>query len=354
MRPSLILILACIAVAVLGPLAVEGRAAANVIALLHVQNAAGDSEATSTLDRTLRFELSRFGSLAGPERTRDALRRLRIRSADQAVPALLQLLGEELAADWLIAASLHDTERRAIPRCTMSLRIYSTATGELMWTGFQGGSGIDRRKVLGLGTTEEMDELIPLVVRDLLEELPTNGGVSSGIDTKESKRYRSGLGKVAIIPFSGSTRKRPTLNAETVTEAVRSQLFSSGVDLVSPNLSYEVLRQQQSGRRIGVTAESRMTLHTDAGADTILTGEVEAYELGGSEFEPRPRVAIAMRLLEADTGRILWAGELERSGWDGQSLLGLGRVPSRGALTERITEILTRRLEKEYLEKDSG
>lgn len=348
MRRRVALVTACLVVAAPACFGQEGGAGLNTIALLAVQNAAGDLEAASAIDQTLRFELSRFGSLLGPERTRDALRRLRIRSGDRAAPALLRLLGEELAADWLVSASLHDTERRAVPRLTMSIRIYSSVTGNLLWTGFRGSSGIDRRKVLGLGTIDEMEQLVPVVVRDLLEELPASAESPSPASSQDGRKSRSNLGRVAVVPFDGSTKYRPTLNAETITEAVRAQLYGSGVDLVSPNLSHEILRQQQGGRWEGVTAGSRTALHTDAGADTILTGEVETYELGGSEFEPRPRVAFAMRLLDAGTGRILWTGALERSGWDGQGLFGLGRIYSRGALAERMSEILAKRLEKDY------
>jgi len=340
------LIIVHLLVPLLGSLCLAGSAGAKVIALFPIQNSAGDSAAASSIDQILRFELSKYGSLVGPERIRDELRRLRVRSGDRAAPALLRLLGKELAADWLVSASLHDTERRVVPRLTMSLRVYSSATGELLWVGFRGASGIDRRKVLGLGTIDEMEKLIPFAVRDLLEELPTSAETSPHTGTQEDRKSSSRLGKVAVVPFGGSTKQWATRNAGTVTEAVRAQLFRSGVVLVSPNLSHEILRQQQSGRWEGVTARTWTALHADAGADTILTGEVETYEVGGSEFEPRPRVALAMRLLDARTGRILWTGSLERGGWDGQGLLGLGRIRSRGALTARMTEILAGRLER--------
>jgi len=328
-------------------LCLTGAAGATVIALFPIQNSAGDSEAASTLDRTLRFELSRFGSVAGPEMTRDTLRRFRVRSGDHAVPGLLRLLGEEIAADWLVTATLHDAERRVVPRLTVSLRIYSSATGELTWTGFRGTSGIDRRKILGLGTIGDLEGLIPQAVQDLLDELPVEAETPKSTGPQHQTKSPTKLGKVAIVPFAGLTHQQATLYGETATEALRSRLFEAGVDVVSPNLSREILRQVQGGRWGGVTAIAWQTLHTETSADTILTGEVEAYEIGGSNLEPRPRVVLAMRLLDARTGRILWTGSLERSGWDSQSLFGLGRIYSRGALTARMTKILARRLERE-------
>ena len=199
-----------------------------------------------------------------------------------------------------------------------------------------------------------MDDLIPFVVRDLLAELSLTADDTGVASSPARGSSGASLGKVAVVTFSGSTKLRPTLNGETVTEAVRAQLFKSGVDIVSPNLAFDILRRQQSGRWDGVTARTWTALGSDAGADTILTGEVETYELGGSEFAPRPRVILAMRLLDAATGRILWMDSLERTGWDGQSLLGFGRIYSRGALTERIVSILTKRLEKEYPGNNSG
>jgi hypothetical protein len=41
---------------------------------------------------------------------------------------------------------------------------------------------------------------------------------------------------------------------------------------------------------------------------------VETYDLGGGESEPEPVVAIALRLLDASTGRIRWTGSSERRG----------------------------------------
>lgn len=329
-----------------------GQAGAGTIAMFPARNAAGDSAAVLVLAETLSFELGRYGDLLGPEGTRNALRRLRIRDGDQAAPPLLRLLGEELAADWFASATLHDAERRAVPRLAVSLRLYSAASGELVWSGFRGASGSDRRKLLGLGKITDLESLIPFVVRDLLAEMPPRLESLGAEPTFDRAAAPSGLGKVAIFPLTGSTGQRATLHAETVTEALRAQLFGSGVDLASPNLVSEIMRQQQRGVREGVAAATRTALHEMAGANKILTGEMETYDLGGSEFEPRPEVAVALRLLDAASGRILWTGALERTGWDGQGLFTLGRIYSRGALAERLMEILTERLFREYQATD--
>lgn len=323
-----------------GALAADGRS----IALFPVQDRVGDSAAVAAIDLALRGELGRLGRLVGPGETRDALRRLRIRNGDRVAPLLLRQLGAELRADWLATATLHETERSLVPGLTLSVRLYSTRTGELLWTGFRGQSGIDRRTVLGLGTISEVEDLAPLVARDLLRELPQAAGEGGATVPRDGRRSR--LGTVAVVPFTGSTAWQPTLSAEAVTEAAQARLFADGIPLVSPNRLHDVLRRLQGGQWGGVTAETRVALARTAAADSILTGAVETYDLGGGDGEPEPLVAIGLRLLEASTGRILWTGSAERRGWDHPGLFRRGRIHSRGALVSRVLEDLARRLDR--------
>jgi len=311
------------------------------IALLPVQNRAGDSSAAARLETILRSELELRARLIAGDAVRDALRRLRLRNADRGTPALLQRLGEELAADWLITVTLHDADRELVPRLSVSLRVYASASGELSLARFAAASGLDRRKLLGLGQIAELERLVPIAVERLLRALPESVAESGGAASGGASQA---LATVAVVPFDGSTPVQATQHAETVTEAAYARLMEDGVPLVSPNSAHEILRRQQGGRWGGVTAEARAALHASSGADAILTGSVETYEVGGAEQEPEPRVAVALRLLDAASGRILWTGSLERSGWDKGGLFRTGRVYSRGALTEQILRSLVRRL----------
>lgn len=343
------LILGHLALALAASAAAADAPESPVIAVFPAQNRAGDSPAALAVDRALHMELSRHARVIDPESTRSALRRLRIRNGDRAAPQLLRLLAGNLGADWLVSVTLHNADRRLVPRTTVSARFYASATGELAWAGFESGSGLDGRTLLGLGVTPHLEGLVPLVVANLLKGMPLSPGPADAEGSREPRARKTDLGTVAIVPFSASTPRRATLNAETVTEAARARLLDDGVDILSPNRSYEILRRLQSGAWGGVEAETRAALRDAGGARTILTGSVETYDVGGSEFEPEPRVTIAMRVLDASTGRILWTGALEREGWDGQGLFALGRVYSRGALAEDMMKTLTRRLDDEGL-----
>ena len=275
-------------------LAADGRS----IALFPVQDRVGDSAAAAAIDLALRGELGRLGRLVGPGETRDALRRLRIRNGDRVAPLLLRRLGAELRADWLASATLHETDRSLVPGLTLSVRLYSTAHGGAPLDGLPRARAASiGGRVLGLGTIAEVEELAPLVARDLLRELPRAAGGAGAAVPREGA---SGAGS-APSPSSRSRDRRPgspRSSAEAVTEAAQARLFADGVRLVSPNRLHDVLRRLQGGQWGGVTAETRAALARTAAADTILTGAVEAYDLGGGDGEPEPVVAIGLRLLE--------------------------------------------------------
>jgi hypothetical protein len=318
-----------------------------VATVLPIQNRAGDQGVGAAVEQALRKELSRHAELVDPGRTRAALRRLRIRDGDAAPPELLPRLAEELGADWLVVPTLHDAERRGLPRITVSARIYAGAGGELLWSGYQGGSGLDSEKLLGLGVVRNVELLAPRVVErmtaDLWQALGRSDTPRRNDEDKQVAIARN-AGRVAIVPLDSITEDRRTANAETVTEAARAVLFRHAFRLVEPGCTGEVLRRTQAGIWGGVVPESRAALRQVCGADLIVTGVVEAYGVKGGQGSPDPQVAVALRVLDPVSGRILWMGALERSGQDMAGLFRVGREYSRGALAERLTERLIRRL----------
>jgi len=332
------------ALALLAATAVVPAPGGPVIAAFSVQDRAGDASAAAVLEEALRRELAARGHLVERETTRGAQRRLRVRNGDRAEGERLRRLGAELGADLIVSATLHDAERRLIPSLAASVRVYSAATGTLARAAFRGRSGLDKRSLLGLGTIDDLESLVPVVAEQLVGALLGAGGE---VEPPSGGGLGGGLGTLALVPFTGTTEWRATQNAETVTEAARARLLAHGVPLISPNALEAILRRLQGGAWGGVGAETRAALRGQAGADTILTGAVEAYGIAGSEVEPEPRVTVALRLVEAASGRILWTGSMERRGWDHGGLFRRGRVYSRGELADQILEKLTARLEQD-------
>jgi hypothetical protein len=76
-----------------------------------------------------------------------------------------------------------------------------------------------------------------------------------------------------------------------------------------------------------------------ARADRILTGTVEIYDRQGGR-EPEPWVSYFARLIDVETGQILWINGLENTGWDNQQAFLTNRLYSAGRLAEEMMHSL--------------
>lgn len=320
-----------------------GPGRAEIVAIAPVQDRAGDPALVEVVEAAVREELATAHRLVDAVVFRDALRRSRIRVVDEASLDALDELAAATGADWVLSVTLHQSARDDPPRLALSGRAWDLPSGELRWAGFEAASGLDRRRVLGLGVVHEPDLLAAGAVERLAADLLEAGG-SSGNRSVRGEPSAAGLGSVALVPLGSVTDSAGTNAAETATEMVRAQLHRHGAESVPSGCVISVLRRQSSLRWGGVPTRLRTMLRDECGARYVLTGQVEQYETRGSALEPEPRVALALRLVDTADGRIAWLGALERSGWDSETVFELGRIRTRGALAERVGETLLRRL----------
>jgi hypothetical protein len=316
-------------------------AAAETAALLPVRRAARRPEVEQQVERALVVELAARVELADADRTRDALRRRRLRSPDGADAEALRAVAAELEARWLIAAAVHEAPVGPAPELTLSARLYDGASGRLVWTGFVGANGLDGERLLGIGRLDTYDQLAEHAVAELLAPLATGG---TGLEPPPAVAGAERLGTVAIVPFTATLATDGLEVSLTATESLREILARHGARLAEPACVRTGLRQAGGDRWGELTAEAREAIRVACGADHLLTGSIERWEIAGSGTAPEPVLAVAIRLLDATEGRILWTGSLEGGGWDRPGPFGLHRVYARGEWLERLLERIIRNL----------
>jgi hypothetical protein len=312
---------------------VAGEAAAATVALLPVRRGVRELEVTGLVEQTLAGELAARATLVEAERTRGALRRLRLRAPDNASEAQLLEVATGLGAEWLVSVAVHDASTALVPDLTLSARLYDGRTGRLVWAGSVGRSGLDRRRLLGLGIVESLEALVPGAVGDLLAPLLTAvdaGGVSSAPAPAARRDV------LAIVPFTAIGTGDGVEVATAATETMRAVLADAGVAMAQPGCVVAALRRPEGVRWGELDAVSRQALRANCAATLLVTGAVERWEIAGSGVAPEPIVAVAVRLLDVASGRIEWAGSLESGGWDRQGWFGAGRVFSRGDHLRRL------------------
>jgi TolB-like protein len=299
------------------------------MALMPIQDRVGDTRLVRTAFELLQTELRRRGTLIDAAATRDAARRVRLRNADSASPDALHRLGAELGAEWIVSVTVHEAVRAA-----MSTRVLEAETGDLYWAGFEAASGLDRRGLLDLGVVSDLETLLRRVTATLLEDLPAVGHPVAK-SAKPGKIDASRVGRVALVPLAGLAKYGATVSAEAVTEAVRATAFRYGMQLLSPNGVSRALRR---GRAVWgeVDEPTRVALRAGSGSD------------------PKPQVRVALRLVDARTGHLLWSKGIERDGADRPRLFKTGRIYSGGVLSRRVVESLLQQILLQAGRGDTG
>lgn len=112
--------------------------------------------------------------------------------------------------------------------------------------------------------------------------------------------------KVAVMPFKAPTE----LIGASVSDQVLTELLHTGrYDLVERSQMAQVLGEQElslSGLSAGQAAQVGAML----GADGVIIGTVSEYERMAHRGKTVPVVAMSIRLIDTNSGRIVWSADL--------------------------------------------
>jgi len=157
----------------------------------------------------------------------------------------------------------------------------------------------------------------------------------------------SQIKSIAVIPFdniSGHPDAGKKVNNLLLTELVRTELFRIA-DIGEVESSLRRLRIRTAAE---IDLLKLRTLGEQLQVQTIIVGSIDEYELRQERRGTVPVVAINARMLEVQTGDILWAVSHMHDGDDREKIFGFGRVISLSQLAQivvlEVVESLTREL----------
>ena len=156
--------------------------------------------------------------------------------------------------------------------------------------------------------------------------------------------YRSepldGAWRIAVIPFANYTEERAA--PEQLLPMVLVELTRHpGLSIVEPGRVEAVLDQEPWLLFDRIPPDLLDRFGEEMGADALLVGSVLAYGHREGAAGQVPEVSMALRLVEAPGGKILWSAVHSRDGEDAESVFGIGREESMSRLArETVHEIM--------------
>jgi TolB-like protein len=146
----------------------------------------------------------------------------------------------------------------------------------------------------------------------------------------------SGVQKVALFSFHNNT-KIPEAG-DMVTGAFLAGLVEGGRFQVEfPGNIRSFLVSERIIVRTGLDLDTIKLMGKRLGVDAVVLGQVEEY--AGAEEARRgmvPTVSISARMVDAQTGEILWMAQYRRTGDDYIKVLDFGKIRSVGELTNKV------------------
>lgn len=145
--------------------------------------------------------------------------------------------------------------------------------------------------------------------------------------------------KVGIAPFSNLTSER-TASDKVMSSFTTALLVEGVVEIASPGDFLKSFRDVVKGDRANLTeelsAEEVINLGKAAGVQGIFVGAVRDFgmsRVGSDEF---PLVGVVIRLLDCQSGKVVWSFETTRRGGPGFPVLSIGETHTLGDLTTKI------------------
>jgi len=163
----------------------------------------------------------------------------------------------------------------------------------------------------------------------------------SRVKTRSSGDQLRGRGeltkKIAVLPFFNISDRRDA--GKMIANNFVTEIFVSGQYRVEEPGNILQFMLQENVSVIGEMGIDRIKiLGRRLGVDGVLVGIVEVFDDGKRST---PKVSLTARLVDSETGTVVWSRHLNKTGDDYVIVFGVGKIRSANALAQRaIREML--------------
>lgn len=309
------------------------------LALLPLDNFSGNREAVGVVMPIFKKELKARGYLLADDKELEAfLRRHRVRQAGMIVSETASLLGKEVGVDLALVGSVDLFVPPPRPQLAITLRLMSARDGNLLWSGSLARAGEDFTRPLGLGAVTSMEDLAQRVARGLLSGIDEPSffglrkpGLLEGFWRRKPYVYlRKGFSlekseRVAVLPFRNVSPKKEA-GLVVANLFVAQLLHYQQFQVASPGEVTKAMSELKLVATENLPLASLRSLGKLLKVKAFILGTVDAYQEGVEDPGRGSQVELFARMVEAETGRLLWSSWHGARGDDSVILLDFGLI----------------------------
>jgi hypothetical protein len=153
----------------------------------------------------------------------------------------------------------------------------------------------------------------------------------------------AGRPRLALLPLEDLSDKAEA--GEILARILFSELARTGVcDVVEPGQVQAAMDELSLRDAGGLSAERARQLSDTLGAPFLMLGSVLESGTVRAPDGDVPTLALALRILDARAGRVIWADMMARTGEDGETLFGWGREYDSSKMAQQMAATMFRSL----------
>jgi hypothetical protein len=265
------------------------------------------------------------------------LRKYRIRSTATIGQNDAAKLAGAMGIDYFMLGSIDIFMAGAVPEAAISMRAVDPGDMSVIWAVSVAANGHDYVKMLGLGRVSSMEELAQRLVKEALFNL------ESGLNLQAADRQANqSKPRHALVIFDNLSDNK--FAGDIITMIAISDLAANKIRILEPGAALELFRQNGEFPRGEIDKNLLRQLYDKFGVARVITGSVDLLRTSNEGGEATPEVELGGRYLDAATGKVLAASEVDRRGTDSETLFKLGITYSLGRLARDATHTFLEKL----------
>lgn len=170
---------------------------------------------------------------------------------------------------------------------------------------------------------------------------------SSGVRYHNPDMDFGSIKSVAVLPLANLTKEQYA--AERVSDIFTTMLLASGaMYVIPPGEVYRGLARSSIADPTRPSAEEVKRLAGVVGVDAVIMGTVREYGEVRSGQTVANTISVSMRMMEAQTGKVVWNGATTKGGITiGDRLFGGGGEPMDVVTRKAVEDLLDKLFENE-------